>query len=297
MKLPLHIARNLLALCEPACKIPASAMKHAIVTKMIEDGVVEKMQISKSKSYLYLKNISLLAAYLQNNFGIYALTEYIAGLENPLLSRSDAVAIAGNSKLKSVRTFKGFLINSYEPIAARLNNTDIVVHPPTGSFVFIHDYENFEIESDVCVVGIENAENFMKIGQQKYLFDGKKMLFVSRYPQSSDLVKWLQTIPNQYLHFGDLDFAGISIYLSEFKIHLGNRSGFFVPALTEKYLTEYGNRSLFNMQFNAMKAYISAEHETAVQKLYELILRHKKVLEQEIFIRSIPNKTISNDTH
>ncbi|MCC7030761.1 MAG: hypothetical protein IT257_10670, partial [Chitinophagaceae bacterium] len=117
MKLPLHIARNLLALCEPACKIPASAMKHAIVTKMIEDGVVEKMQISKSKSYLYLKNISLLAAYLQNNFGIYALTEYIAGLEDPQLSRSDAVAISGDSKLKAIRTFKGFVVNSFEPVS------------------------------------------------------------------------------------------------------------------------------------------------------------------------------------
>lgn len=54
MKLPLHIARNLLLLLEPKCKIPSSAMKHAVVTKMLEDGVLNKHQISNSKAFMYL---------------------------------------------------------------------------------------------------------------------------------------------------------------------------------------------------------------------------------------------------
>jgi len=35
-------------------------------------------------------------------------------------------------------------------------------------------------------------------------------LFVSRYPQtqSKDLLNWLQSIPNPYLHFGDFDLTG-----------------------------------------------------------------------------------------
>ena len=51
--------------------------------------------------------------------------------------------------------------------------------------------------------------------------NNQKILFVCRYPQSNDLIKWLQSIPNRYLHFGDLDFAGINIYLNEFKKYLG----------------------------------------------------------------------------
>ncbi len=42
---------------------------------------------------------------------------------------------------------------------------------------------------DVIVVGMENAENFMQIRSQRWLFDalfpGKQLLFVCRYPQES----------------------------------------------------------------------------------------------------------------
>ena len=41
---------------------------------------------------------------------------------------------------------------------------------PEGSFVFIADYENFEIPQNVIVIGIENMENFRYIRQQKNLF-------------------------------------------------------------------------------------------------------------------------------
>ncbi len=285
MKLPLHIARNLMALCEPDCKIPVSAMKHPIVTKMLEDGVLEKMQLSKSKAVLVLKNAGMMAAYLQNNFGIYALTEYIAGLENPQLSRSDAVAISGDSKLKAIRTFKGFVVNSFEPVSAFINGRPLMIHPPAGSFVYISDYEHFKIDDNIIVVGVENAENFAKVRQQRYLFEDMKVLFVCRYPQNNDLLKWLIRIPNHYLHFGDLDFAGLSIYLSEFKACLGTRAALLLPENTEELLIKYGSRALFNKQFQMNKTYHDPQHEKPVQDLYHLILRYKKVLEQEIFIQ------------
>lgn len=287
MKLPLHIAKNLLLLLEPESKIPSSAMKHVVVTKMLEDGVLNKHQISNSKAFIYLKNKEALSNYLQNNFGINDLQEYIIGLENDELNRSESVTISSDSKLKAIRTFKGFLVNSYEPIEAILNKEKIIIHPAKGSFLFISDFEHFEIEKDVIIVGVENAENFAKIHQQQYLFEHRNVLFVCRYPQnqSKDLIQWLQKIPNNYLHFGDLDFAGITIYLSEFKKHLGEKANFFLPKNTEEMIQQFGNRDLFNKQFHPSTSYLHIDEENAIQELYALMLKYKKVLEQEVFIK------------
>lgn len=131
-------------------------------------------------------------------------------------------------------------------------------------------------------MGIENPENFRHIDKQQHLFTQIQPLFVSRYPQSSHLIKWLQGITNPYLHFGDFDFSGISMYQSEYKKHLLNRASFFVPPNLEVLLQQFGNKQLFSKQYNPQLHYTSTEEN--VQQVLELILNNKKVLEQEIFI-------------
>ena len=51
-----------------------------------------------------------------------------------------------------------------------MQSKPFTIAPPEGSFVFIADYENFEIPQNVIVVGIENMENFRYIRRQKKLF-------------------------------------------------------------------------------------------------------------------------------
>ena len=116
------------------------------------------------------------------------------------VSRAEQVAMAGNSKARKARGFKGFLVNSYVPIEASLCEEVFVIYPVEGTSVFIEDYEHFRIPDDVVVIGMENGENFQRIRGQQYLFDDLKVLFVSRYPQSTDLRTWLQMIPNRYIH-------------------------------------------------------------------------------------------------
>ncbi|MCR5659112.1 MAG: hypothetical protein K6G25_07280, partial [Bacteroidales bacterium] len=67
--------------------------------------------------------------------------------------------------------------------------------------------------------------------------------------QSKDLLKWLQSIPNQYIHFGDLDLAGIAIYENEYYCHLGERASFFVPLDFEQRISE-GSLKRYNVQYN-----------------------------------------------
>ena len=286
MQLPLHIAKKLRQLLLQDDKIPGSAMRHPVVDKMLDDRVLQKQQISKTKAMLFMPGKENMPAYLHNHFGISDLEVYINTLESSAQSRAGNVVISGNSKLQAVRTFKGFLINSYDPVPAILNGKPIVIKPFPGSYTYIHDYEHFIPGAAVTIVGIENPENFRQIENQRYLFTNIHPLFVSRYPQSNDLVKWLSAIPNNYLHFGDLDFAGINIYQNEFKKHLGDKASLFIPPNCEALLKQFGNRELFNRQYKPALDY-SQNFSPSLQILVELFLKHKKVLEQEVFIKEV----------
>jgi hypothetical protein len=91
-------------------------------------------------------------------------------------------------------------------------------------------------------------------------------------------------IPNIYLHFGDLDIAGLNIYFNEFKRHLGDKAKFFLPQNAESLFLKFGNRALYDNQsacFNTEEA--GKEDNTRI--LLSLINKYKKGVEQEILIR------------
>lgn len=282
MKLPISIAEKLIAMLNGE-KIPFSKVKHSVIEGMLENGILKKQIQGRSKVSVYLTSRDRLLAYLKNHFGIENLEDYVTGLRRSDLSRADSVEISSNSKLKSIRTFKGFLVNSLEPVECLLHGSLIMIQPPEGTFTFIYDYENFLPDKNVTIVGIENPENFRHIQKQRKLFGDILPLFVSRYPQSKDLVKWLQTIPNRYLHFGDFDFAGLNIYINEFKRYLQDKASFFLPEDIEAILSAKGNRDNYHnqtIQFDRLE--IQQEN---VLTLLRLIDNYKKGLEQEIYAK------------
>ena len=282
MKITISIAENLLLL-QNGEKISASKIKNSIVNEMFENGILKKQIQGRSKSLIYCPEQQQMNDFLQNHYGISNLQNYIKTLVTEELTRAEAISVASNSKLKKIRTFKGFLVNCYSSIQAKINGKEVVLNPPEGIFQFIYDFESFEIPEDVMIVGIENPENFRYIEKQRYLFEDEKPLFVSRYPQnqSKDLLKWLQSISNQYLHFGDFDFAGIGIYLNEYKKYLGDRASFFVPSTIENLIYEYGNKELYDKQ--KINFDLQAIQEGNLIKLIEIIHKYKKGLEQEIY--------------
>ena len=169
------------------------------------------------------------------------------------VSRSELVRNFGDSKLVSIRTCPGFPVNVYESLDIELGPTGtaskMCLEPLPGAFTFIADWQNFHIGNDVVVVGVENMENFRFVSQQRYLFEnlGVPILFASRYPQSGDLVRWLMSIPNRYIHFGDFDLAGIHIYQSEFRKYLEpSRCEFFIPKNIEELIRNGSQDRYFN---------------------------------------------------
>ena len=291
MKIPVSIAENLILL-RSGEKIPASKMKHGIVNEMLDNGILKKQIRGRSKSLIYLPEKQALDIFLQNHYGVSDLQNYIEALTDKELTRAVAIAASSDSKLKKIRTFKGFLVNCYSPIQVKINGKETIINPSEGAFQFIYDFEHFEIPQEITVVGIENPENFRYIDKQKYLFEHIKPLFVSRYPQtqSKDLIKWIQSIPNLYLHFGDFDFAGIGIYLNEYKKYLGNKATFFIPENIEYLISTYGNKDLYDKQRNNFdkKKFM----EVKLLELLKTIDNLKRGLEQEIFTRRKKSNSI-----
>lgn len=281
MKLPLNIAEKLLLLVNGE-KVQASKLKHSIAQEMISEGIIHKP--GKVKSNIQIVDKQQLKLFLQNRFSINDLHSYIETLKKENLIRADLVSVAADSKIKSLRTFKGFLVNCYSPTPATLNRQAITISPTNGTFSFIYDFESFIPDKEITIVGIENPENFRYIERQKYLFKNISPLFVSRYPQnqSKDLVKWLQTIPNNYLHFGDFDFAGIGIYINEFKKHLDKKATFFIPDIIDSKIKDSGSKKRYDTQKQNFDIGIIKEEN--LLHLIDTIHKHKKGLDQEIFI-------------
>jgi hypothetical protein len=282
MKVPIQIAEKLLQLLKGEC-VPSSSAKHSLIDDLVIEGIVERRgRIQKS---LFVRDSKALITYLQNKCSINDLQQYIQIIRKEDLTRTELIIATSDSKHRGVRSFKGFLVNSITPILAELDGKQITINPDDGSFQFIYDYEKFSVSPDITIVGIENPANFRHINKQRYLFSDLKPLFVSRYPQnqSKDLIKWLQTIPNNYLHFGDFDFAGIGIYLNEFKKHLADKASFLVPENIENLTQEFGNKKRYDVQ--KINFDIQTISEIKLLKLIDTIHKWKKGLDQEILIR------------
>ena len=285
MKISVSIAKKILKLILGE-RLPKSELNNLIIDRMIEDEVLE-VKVNGAKRQVYANNANGVENYLKNNLGINNLKEYIDLIENKNLTRGQAVKIASDSKTKKIRTFKGFCVNCAEPVNAMLHNKKFSIKPYPGIFTYIYDYTNFIPDKDLTIVGVENSENFRYVENQTNLFKTIKPLFVSRYPQNNDLIKWLKSIPNDYLHFGDFDFEGIRIYLNEYKVHLKDRADFFIPDNLENLLKTNGNRKIYNLQLNYkteqdLKTISKKYSEDSIIYLCELFHKHKKCLEQEI---------------
>lgn len=259
-----------------------SSFPASLAEELLEEGVLVQSSYGRRGSYR-ICDVEGCRTFLAQRYAINgSLEEWIEMMScREAVSRAELVAMAGNSKVRKTRGFKGFLVNSYVPIEASLCEEVFVIYPAEGTSVFIEDYEHFRIPDDVVVIGMENGENFQRIRGQQYLFDDLKVLFVSRYPQSADLRTWLQMIPNRYIHFGDFDLAGIEIFQREFYAFLRERSEFFIPADVEERLKN-GNRRLYDMQYARYK-FMDIMDERLLP-LVEMIHRYGKGYEQEGYI-------------
>ena len=269
----------------PFSRFPADWVEEMIaeggVTSIVKGSRKSLKVVSRAAFDVYLRSKGLQPDKLEETVAV------LSGAD----SRAAQVQLLGDSKAAPVRSCPGFPVNVIGPISVRLGERKILLCPCPGSFLYISDFLRFRIPSDAIVVGVENMENFRLPERQTEVWeqildqfggDGvPPLLLVSRYPQSKDLVTWLQGIPNQYVHFGDFDLAGIHIYLTEFYRHLGERSAFFIPKDIEQRLSA-GSRERYQMQFERFGK--MDVPDSRVLPLVQLIHRYQKGYDQEGYI-------------
>ena len=285
MKITKGLIQNLLRLASGET-VPSSSLKSfKEIDEMRADGVLTVVAHGSRRSYK-CADTKQFSDYLASKYNLTDLDGTLAMLEENEASRAEQVQLIGDSKFVRSRAMKGFLVNSYGPINAMLNNSPFEIQPLEGSYTFIYDYENFSIPEDVLVMGIENSENFRRIRQQQWLFNrmfpDRPILFVSRYPQneSHDLIKWLASIQNEYVHFGDLDLAGIRIFLTEFHRYLGSHSSFLIPPDYETRISN-GSRERYDAQLPYTKQLTTDDPN--LQQLINCIHKYHRGYDQEGF--------------
>lgn len=290
-KISLGTARKILRMLN-GDTVSYSQFPVSLAEELMEESILTPTSRGSFRSYR-INNVEGCITYLAQHYAITGNLEEWIELKSRegSVSRAEQVAVVGDSKARSARTFKGFLLNSYVAIEAFLCDKTFVINPIQGSSIFLEDYEHFRIPEDVIVVGMENGENFQYIRAQQYLFKEMKILFVSRYPQSKDLRTWLQMIPNRYIHFGDFDLAGVHIYLKEFYAFLRERAEFFIPMDVEERL-ENGNRKLYDEQYARYKDMTVADER--LLPLVEMIHKYKRVYEQEGYIIPLAANNVSS---
>ena len=289
MKVSKGLINKLIALRKGE-SLPASELKGEWVDEFVRDGILISSSRGSRRSVTAVDSESFVKAIARIDER-FADLERMRELMMDKFSSSEALRASqasdsGNSKLRMKRSFPGFLVNSYEAIDAHLNGKKSVIQPEEGSCIFVSDWERFVIPSDVTVVGIENPENFRFIRQQRYLFESclpeKRLLFVSRYPQSTDLRKWLMGIDNPYVHFGDFDLAGIKIFMSEFHRYMPERSSYLIPSDIEERLK---NGSTERFQGNYYRNRHLSSDIPDLQALIDMIMKYHKGYDQEGYIK------------
>lgn len=265
-------------------QVAGSRLDSKLLDELLAEGLLLVASRGSRKSYR-ARDAEALKRFLVDKDESFRIIEV-----NASDSRATMAAETGNSKLVMVRSCPGFPVNSYERVECFLGGDPFPVNPQEGSFLFVSDWKKFAIPEDVVVMGVENMENFRMIRKQRTFFEkylhnhdlSDKVLFVSRYPQSIDLRKWLCSIPNHYLHFGDFDLAGINIFLYEFQQYLGKeRSSYLIPDDIECRLKS-GSRKRYDEQYYRFKDIKSDVCE--LQQLIDLIHHERKAYDQEGYI-------------
>jgi hypothetical protein len=262
-----------------------SSSNKKLLARFLEDNVLDYRLIGKQQRKVFCPDADNLSKYLHNKFEIPSLEGYIEFLEKADVQRSDAVRAVADTKFRKTKVFAGFLLNCYDEIMCELHQKPFLIRPVVGAFTFISAYQHFRIPKDVTIIIVEGHENFREIARQKYLFEGLKPLFVWRYQNSTAIAKWMNSISNSYIHFGDFDPKGIHIYLSEFKNKIqGNRGQYLIPPDVESLLIHHGEKELFEKQKKYMPL-VRVVSQPGLSLLLDIIIKHKKGLAQEILIR------------
>lgn len=259
-------------------EIGFSSLSGPVFRELIDKEYIVLDRTGKRKMIAVVKNAEYLMKALRQKWQINDIREYIAFLDKEEKDRTDVQKMLGGTKEEKTSTFQGFLVNSLETVPYTLNGQQGTLPQIKGSYLFVSDYDTFQIDGDITIMYVENFTCFKQIERYLHLFEPGRYLFVSRLLSSNAFKEWIKNIPNRYIHFGDFDLAGIDIYL-HFYDEIGSRASFLIPDDIKERIANHGNSSLFYSQEEKCKNIKVSDNR--VQPLVEIINKYHMGYEQE----------------
>ncbi|MCF8233040.1 MAG: hypothetical protein K9J27_12735 [Bacteroidales bacterium] len=253
--------------------------------RFIEDGIIKKVPVGGRRYQYVVDSPDALIHYLAVNYQVHSLERYLDLFDREFVSGEEALQATYSTKTRRSHVMSGFFMESTEPVELRYGSETLKLPAPNDAGIFLFSPQKLDIPRHITIVGVENPEVFRKIRRLSACFTNyQPCLFVLRY-MSKGLVSWLQQIPNSYLHFGDFDPAGLALYINEYRANLQeSRCRFFVPQDIEESIRNYGNRELYEKQYNATRN-LDFQAYPEIAPLASMIKKHRKGLEQEILLQ------------
>lgn len=217
------------------------------------------------------------------------IKQYIIKSSSPQ-TKDEIVENNNSTKARSdTKSFGGLMITSFNPLDVIINDVNVKLYPIEGTSTFIHSVSTLKLPEDIIVVGVENPETLWYIKRYEHLFDtSKKYLFLLIKNINTSFERtWLETLQNEYLHFGDYDLAAISIYINEIipRLKMCKKYAYFKNDKIYSYTKNNSTRELYSKQANKYKNLKSDDAE--VQELINHIRNNKRSLEQEKLSKKI----------
>lgn len=197
-------------------------------------------------------------------------------------TRDEIANIATNTKQIASESFKGMFIGCLNPLEVFVDKKLITIYPiANGVSTFVHFATSLELQKNTIVIGVENPQVLWYLQRYEHLFNNKDYLFILiKNIYSSYERDWLETIDNEYIHFGDYDLAAISIFLNEILPRIKDcKSSYLFNDYIKENIVENGERELYSKQIMKYKNLKTNMQE--VQEIIEFIKNVKKSLEQE----------------
>lgn len=277
----LKTAKYLVRLCNGESLRRADFSSKLDLDDMLDFGVLQQEPLTKCSFEVTLRSIEALNQYLVNYQGINDLENYIKVMEMDVPTRSNIANLGENDKLRSINPKSGLHVNSPDGVVVRIDGKEVTLSFPHNCALFVGKNSKIEIDANVLIIGVENFENIKFALRERSIFpEEKQIVFIERGPV---LQQYLSNVPNQYLHFGDIDLPGISIYQTEYAPVTKERGSFFIPIDIETLLKR-GSSTLHNKhlaKYGALKG-INPD----IESLIKLIKNKKKRLAQEYFLNS-----------
>lgn len=276
--LSLSFARCLLRLQNGEQLNSSEINSISLLNRFCDDGIIQKQPMGNRRVGYICPNSLALKNYLKIQNDILSLENYILEFEGSMSDGESSLNASKSTKTFRTKSLQGFFIKAFN--STLIVSGETIPPTPEGIELFVHQPEKLQISGTALVVGIENPECFLKFEQLAYLFPQKEIIVIMRYLSNSPN-RWLQSIVNPYIHFGDFDPAGLNIYIREYRDRLPtHRCRFFTPDKIDELIERYGSTSLYDRQIHLLMN-IDLNLYPEIKYIFEVMQKYRKGLEQE----------------